>query len=57
VFIEELDWRSRNRHPINLQVSLTHMANIIEIIKVPMTIPPRLKLKIVKFRFVNWAQT
>ena len=46
--MEELGWCFCSRQPRYLKVSLTHMANTIEIIKVPIKITPELKIKIVK---------
>ena len=47
VFIVGLGWFLRGRQLKDLMVSLTHMANMIEINKVPMKIP-HLKIKIVE---------
>ena len=53
--MEGLGWCSFGRQPRYLKVSLTQMANTIEIIKVPMKIPPRLKIKIIKLCVLNFT--
>ena len=51
VFIVGLGWCPRSRQLRDLTVSLTHMANMIEINKVPIIIFPHLQIKIVNFRY------